>query len=238
MRAFKSMTFNSAKLTAYLLNKLGLVKEQHFEANKDKIHLLISQGINAIKNYMFVRNFTAKEIATMILNENNPKTMDYYFMKLLDVQTQDASVSYAGSLSCTIKSRAYRITESFGVLGRSLGRLDSQRGQIYFVMDIHANQIFPASRSFRICSRKLLPISVINPNAGKKKHVVYGNGYTSTYSEPEEILIPKHLMLYCRNAWERKGVAKPSRAKGKKAAAASEVGADTPDAIVEAVSVI
>lgn len=49
MRAFKSMTFNSAKLTAYLLNKLGLVKEQHFEANKDKIHLLISQGINAIK---------------------------------------------------------------------------------------------------------------------------------------------------------------------------------------------
>jgi hypothetical protein len=231
------MTFNSAKLTAYLLNKFGLSKELVFEANEHKINLYITQGINTLKDAMFVRNFTAKEIATMILNGDDPKTMDYYFMKLLKVQVEDAAISPSGALRGAVKSCAFRTTEAFGVLMRNTGRAHTlERGQIYFVMDIHENQIFPTSRSFRICSRKLCPISVINPNAGKKKIVTYGSGYTANYLEPPESMLPKHLILYCRNAWERKGEVKPSRAKGKGKGKGEEVA--TPDAIAGAVSVI
>ena len=231
------MTFNSAKLTDYILNKFGLAKDLTFEVNKYKIHLHITPAFNTLRNLMFARSFTPKEIATMILNEDNPKTMDYYFMKLLKVKVENACVSSSGSLSGNVRSSAQRVTESFGVLGRALRHSNSlERGQIYFVLDIHDNQIFPTSRSFRICSRKLLPISVSNPKAGHKKHVVYSGGYTATYTEPAELMVPKHLILYCRNAWERKGEVKPSRAKGKKAATTSEVLNN--DATEEAVRVI
>jgi hypothetical protein len=147
-------------------------------------------------------------------------------MKLLGVQAHNVSVNYCGSLSGTIRSTNNRLTEAFGVLNRIR---NYDRGQIYFVLDVHTHQIFPKSRSFRIVSRRLLPVQILNPKAGQKKQVTYGSGYVSTYIEPNEIMVPKHLVLYCRNAWERKGEVKPSRAKNKD---------DAPEAIAEAVSVI
>lgn len=222
------ITLKSAKLTDYIMNTRQVdLNAAHIPGMpyKNKICLNVFPQINLFKN-MFVRAFTAKEIATMILNENNPKTMDYYFMKLLGVNLDNTSISYGGALHGNLKSRNQRITESFGVLGRVR---NYERGQIYFVLDIHEAQIFPKSRSFRIASRRLLPIPVINSKAGQKKQITYGSGYVSTHIEPTEILAPKHLVLYCRNAWERKGEVKPSRAKNKD---------DAPDAIAEAVSVI
>jgi hypothetical protein len=222
------MTFKSTKLTDYIMNTRQVaLNDAHIPAmpDKNKIHLTVFPQINLFKN-MFVRTFTAKEIATMILNENNPKTMDYYFMKLLGVTLENACLSYGGALHGTLKAKNGRITESFGVLCRVR---NYERGQIYFVMDIHEAQIFPKSRSFRITSRRLLPIPVNNPKAGQKKQITYGSGYVSNYIEPTEILVPKHLVLYCRNAWERKGEVKPSRVKNNN---------DAPDATAEAVSVI
>jgi hypothetical protein len=215
------MTFNSAKLSSYILNKFGLVKENVSKIYINNISLYISQGIEQIKSSMFARNFTAREIATMILNEDNPKTMDYFFMKLLKVKINHAAVSYGGVLNITMVSENNRISCAFNVLGRQRNFV---RGQVYFTIDMHENQIFPKSRSFRICGRRLLPISVKNSNAGKVKTVKYAHGYTSTIVEPPEILQPKHVILYCRNAWERKGEVKPSRAKGNKEEAVS-----TPD---------
>lgn len=222
------ITLKSAKLTDYIMNTRQVaLNDAHIPGmpDKNKICLNVFPQINLFKN-MFVRTFTAKEIATMILNENNPKTMDYYFMKLLGVNLDNTSISYSGTLHGNLKSKNKRITESFGVLGRVR---NYERGQIYFVMDIHEAQIFPKSRSFRITSRRLLPIPVTNPKAGQKKQITYGNGYVCTHIEPTEFLVPKHLVLYCRNAWERKGEVKPSRAKNKD---------DAPDTIAEAVSVI
>jgi hypothetical protein len=215
------MTFNSAKLTSYILNKFGLVKEQFFKVNEHRVSLLIDRGIKEIKSSMFAKHLTAQEIATMILNEDNPKTMDYFFVNLLKVKMDHASVSYSGTLNASIKSVDNRISCAFNVLGRQRNFV---RGQVYFTIDMHRNQIFPKSRSFRICGRRLLPISVKNPNAGKVKTVKYAHGYTSTIVEPSGILQPKHVILYCRNAWERKGEVKPSRAKGNKEEAVS-----TPD---------
>jgi hypothetical protein len=204
------MIFKSDTLASYILNKFELVKENVSKIYINSINLFIAQRIEQIKSSMFARNFTAREIATMILNEDNPKTMDYFFMKLLKVKINHAAVSYGGMLNISMVSENNRVASAFSMLGR---QQNFERGQIYFTMDMHANQIFPKSRSFRICGRKLLPISVKNPQAGTVKTTMYASGYSNKITEPDEILQPKHIILYCRNAWERKGEVKPSRAK-------------------------
>ena len=184
-----------------------------FEPNEIKnLELYIEQLLVQLKKSMFAKDFTAEDLARFITNENNPKTMDYFFMKLLKIKVEDFRVNYTGNVSGTVKSKKARITESFSVLQRASNFV---RGQIYFVLDIHEHQIFPKSRSFKICSRRTLPVSIANPNAGQKKHITYGGGYVSTYLEPNELFLPKHLVLYCRNAWERKGEVKPSKAKAE-----------------------
>lgn len=233
-----TMIFKSAKLTQYLLDKFNLVRNEDtaLPYGKDKIDLFLHVDLKTLISDMIQRQLSARQLATMIINEDNPKTMDYFFMKLLKVNIEHAAVSYDGSISGTVKSNRSRITQAFGMLGRVR---DFVRGQLYFVLDIHENQIFPKSRLFRISSRKLLPIAIKNPNAGNVKEVIYGSGYTSRYMEPPDILIPKHLMLYCKNTWERKGELKPSRAKNKKEAVeATSEDVVAPDAIAEAVSVI
>lgn len=198
-----------------------------FDPNNIKnLELYIEQLLVQLKKSMFVKDFTAEDLARFITNESNPKTMDYFFMKLLKIKVEDFRVNYNGNVSGTVKSKKARITESFSVLQRASNFV---RGQIYFVLDIHEHQIFPKSRSFKICSRRTLPVSIANPNAGQKKQITYGGGYVSSYLEPTELFLPKHLVLYCRNAWERKGEVKPSRAKAE-----VEVTAAT----AEAVSVI
>lgn len=184
-----------------------------FEPNEIKnLELYIEQLLVQLKKSMFAKDFTAEDLARFITNENNPKTMDYFFMKLLKIKVEDFRVNYTGNVSGTVKSKKARITESFSVLQRASNFV---RGQIYFVLDIHEHQIFPKSRSFKICSRRTLPVSIANPNAGQKKQITYGGGYVSTYLEPNELFLPKHLVLYCRNAWERKGEVKPSKAKAE-----------------------
>lgn len=160
---------------------------------------------------MFARHFTGKEMATMLLNESNPKTMDYFFVKLLGVKLDNARVNYNGSVSGSLRSYNNRITEAVGTLTRVRG---VKRGQLYFILDAHDHQIFPKSRSLRICSRKYLPVSVVNPKAGETKKVMYGS-YSHMQTEGPEITIAKSLVLYCRNAWERKGEVLPSRATVK-----------------------
>lgn len=184
-----------------------------FDPNEIKnLELYIEQLLVQLKKSMFAKDFTAEDLARFITNENNPKTMDYFFMKLLKIKVEDFRVNYTGNVSGTVKSKKARITESFSVLQRASNFV---RGQIYFVLDIHEHQIFPKSRSFKICSRRTLPVSIANPNAGQKKQITYGGGYVSTYLEPNELFLPKHLVLYCRNAWERKGEVKPSKAKAE-----------------------
>jgi len=221
------MTFNSARLTSYILNKFELLKTQISKIYENRVDLYIPQGIKEIKSSMFARNFTAREIATMILNEDNPKTMDYFFMKLLKIKINHAAVGYGGVLNISMVSENNRVASAFSILGR---QHNFERGQIYFAMDMHANQIFPKSRSFRICGRKLLPINVKNPQAGTVKTIVYAHGYSNKITEPDEILQPKHIILYCRNAWERKGEVKPSRAKANNE--------EVTDATATAISVI
>jgi hypothetical protein len=210
--------------------KYNLFKSQSSNP-KAKINLCVHPCTQLLRQLMFAKNLNAKEIATMILNENNPKTMDYYFMHLLGVHIDNAYISWAGDLHGHIRSSKKRITESFGVLGR-VNPKNYEKGQIYFTLDIHDNQIFPKSRSFRICSKRLLPVTLPNPRKGQVRHINYSSGYTAAYPEKDIIEAPKHITLYCRNTWERKGEVKPSRAKNNEEYAAA------PDAITKAVSVI
>lgn len=198
---------------------------------KPRIELFVSRVVNTLRDLMFARQFTAKEIASMILNQDNPKTMDYYFMKILDVRLDNANINWNGYLTGNLECAKTRIAESFGVLGRVRPK-NYEKGQIYFTLDIHEEQIFPKSRSFRICSKRLLPVTIPNPRKGQTKQVTYSSGYVASYLESPTLQIAKHITLYCRNAWERKGEVKPSRSKK------NEENTTAPDAIAEAVSVI
>ena len=228
------MTINDADLINFVLAYYTVAPYQFFDGENapfdpDEIKTLeffINHQLSELKKFMFARDFTSEELARFITNENNPKTMDYFFMKLLKVKVEEFRVAYNGSVSGSVRSKKARITESFSVLKRASNFV---RGQIYFVLDIHEHQIFPKSRSFKICSRKTMPAAIANPNAGQKKQITYGGGYVSTYLEPNETLLPKHLVLYCKNAWERKGEIKPSRVKAE---------VKVTDATEEAVSVI
>jgi hypothetical protein len=195
----------------------------------ETLELNITQTLLQLKTSMFARDFTAEELAKFITNENNPKTMDYFFMKLLNVKVEEFRINYTGNLSGTVKSKKARITESFGVLQRVRA---FDRGQIYFVLDIHEHQIFPKSRSFKICSRRTLPVGIANPNAGQTKKITYGGGYVSTYLEPSELFLAKQLVLYCRNAWERKGEVKPSRSKTEEATAVEVTATDAAVSVI------
>lgn len=177
-----------------------------------KVELHIDSTFRKSIELMFVRHFDVKEIATMLLNENNPKTMDYFFLKLLDVRLDNAHIAWSGALSGQLRSANTRITEAFSVLNR-VNPKNYAKGQLYFTLDIHEEQIFPKSRSFRICSKRMLPVSVPNPRKGQVKNITYGSGYTASYPETPTIEVAKHITLYCRNSWERKGEVKPSRAK-------------------------
>ena len=223
--ARRTFKFDAAKLESFKQDLASVSNPG------DRLNLFINTNVNLLRKLMFAKNLDAQEIARMILNEDNPKTMDYYFMKLLDVRIQDATVGWCGSLNGNLKSFNTRVTSSFNVLGRARPK-SYERGQIYFTLDIHEDQIFPKSRTFRICSKRSLPVTVINPRKGQLKQVTYGSGFTASYLETPTIEVPKNIILYCRNAWERKGDIKPSTAKKQKEEVVEA------DAIAEVVSVI
>lgn len=235
MMIIRSNKIAELMFSRFKFKEADIEKYKFFRSQSDnpqaKIELHVHNNIHLLRKLMFVRELNAKEIATMILNQNNPKTMDYYFMNLLGARLDDGRISWNGSLNGHLISSKTRITESFGVLGRVRPK-NYEKGQIYFTLDIHEDQIFPKSRSFRICSKRLMPVSLPNPRKGQVKQIVYASGYTASYPEPNTIEVSKHITLYCRNAWERKGEIKPSRAKK------NEEDAVAPDAIAETVSVI
>lgn len=224
------LIFNKFKFDQSQIEKYKLARSESSNP-KPRIELSVNIKINSLRALMFARNFTAIEIATMILNQDNPKTMDYYFMNLLGVRLDNASINWNGHLNGHLSCLETRVAESFGVLGRVRPK-NYEKGQIYFTLDIHEEQIFPKSRSFRICSKRMLPVNIPNPRKGQTKQVTYSSGYVASYLESPTLQIAKHITLYCRNAWERKGEVKPSRAKK------NEEDTTAPDAIAEAVSVI
>lgn len=221
------MIVKSKKLTDHIFAQLDTPLDTSLVENdrgKNKVDLFIYAEIKMLIRYMRVKELTAQDLANMIMNQDNPKTMDYYFMNLLDVRCQHLQINVNGALTGSVVNHNSRVSCAFDSLRKCR---DFVRGQIYFVLDIHENQIFPKSRSFKICGRRQHPVNISNPRAGQQKTVIYNSVYSAHYTEPNVILVPKHMVLYCRNAWERKGEVKPSRAKDKKE-----------DAIGMAVSVI
>lgn len=163
---------------------------------------------------MRTKSFSAGEVARLILNVNNPKTMDYYFLKFMGVNTDaPAHLNWAGGFTVHMTSLNNRLSHCFQLSANRKRVEKEQRGNIYFILDVTKDQILPKSRTLRIVRRKFEPVQVPNPNRGKTKKITYGNGYVQTYLEQSFIQQNKELLLYCRNSWDRKGEIKQSKPK-------------------------
>lgn len=157
---------------------------------------------------MRVRYFSGEDLRELINNASNPKTMDYYFDKILGLKLQSEDVGqlhYNGTFTASVRSRDYKVAPSFTLTqGRNRAEDSTgKRGNVYFVIELNRNVTLPKCRSLAIVRKMASGTKVINPAAGQQKQVVYSSGYVQTYIEPVTINIPVNLLLYRRNAWDR-----------------------------------
>jgi hypothetical protein len=209
------------------------------EINNDNLH--IYNSLIRTRKCMYNQSVSCTKFAKMLDNRNNPKTMDYMFLELLDVRLQyhrysvkddDAvgGIEYNGRLQIGVQSNNSILSEAFSQLN-SVNKKNKTRGQVYFTMSIFKDQIFPKSRNFRIISRRSQSVTRSNPKAGETKQVKYGSGYVAHYVEPNFFSELKPIILYCRNAWDRKTKIKIGGKRKTKTAEVVEVAAQPAEAI-------
>lgn len=141
------------------------------------------------------------DMARMIGNTDNPKTMDYYTMRILDVSC-NGFINSAGNLNFSIRSQAARASAALELAESIEG--NTKRGQLFFVLDVFADNLLPKSRLLRIIRNRSLPVMINNPLAGSTREIKYTSGYIAKHIEPDLIHEYKRLVLYCRNAWDRR----------------------------------
>lgn len=146
-------------------------------------------------------NLTKNDMARMISNTDNPKTMDYYAMRLFNVSC-NGFINSSGDLNFAIRSQATRASAALELVNSIED--NSKRGQLFFVLDAFTEHLLPKSRLLRIMRKRALSVMINNPLAGSTREIKYTSGYIAKHVEPDLIHEHKSLVLYCRNAWDRK----------------------------------
>lgn len=170
---------------------------------------------------MYAREINLGEYTRMLVNRNNPKTMDYFYFRIMRLSTDDAEVAYlnsGGEFTTRLQNRpeylkdgaAYGdISDENSEIGNfnlkvQRSRRDGVGVDVYFLMHLFAHQLLPKSRDFKLLYKAKAKAAIVNPKAGQPFHVRAPNGtilYTileSAISKPE-----KYWCLYQRNNWER-----------------------------------
>lgn len=150
------------------------------------------------------RHYTLDELTQLIQNRDNPKTMDYYLNKMLNIfeGNDDARVfsTHNGAFTANIRSNNPILEHAFVLLRRGANK------NILFVMRMFEEKIFPKSKTFKIVSRTTCPVYIVNPLAGQVTETKYSSGYLHRHVEEPTKQHPKPLILYSKNNWDRKGM--------------------------------
>jgi hypothetical protein len=160
---------------------------------------------------MISRQYSLTELCSLIQNKDNPKTMDYYFNRMLNVFSYDEeaghntphiALTYGGVFDVVIHSRNPTLSNASCVLKRG----SNKNNNMLFVMRLFENHLFPKSKTFRVISRSTCPVNIINPLAGQVSETKYASGYVYRTVQEPTVLHPKPLVLYSKNNWQRKGI--------------------------------
>jgi hypothetical protein len=156
------------------------------------------------------RQYSLTELSSLIQNKDNPKTMDYYFIKILNIFNGEndngycydsLALNHGGVFAVSITSRHPVLSSALCLLKRG----ESKNNNLLFVMRLFENHLFPKSKTFRVISRTTCPVDIINPKAGQIEEFKYPSGYIQRSVQHHFLQHPKPLMLYNKNNWQRKG---------------------------------
>jgi hypothetical protein len=164
---------------------------------------------------MRAKNFTPEEITRLLTNRNNPQTMDYYFAKFFKLSTEETTNHFPGMVSLNgqfvmrVTSSNMRNSAAFELVrgtsnSRSLSSMKNRQCTGFFVIELPRTDAVPMTRRLKQVSFRTINVNVVNPDAGQRKTINHSRGYTIMRTEPETKPESKKMILYGRNAWDKK----------------------------------
>ena len=153
------------------------------------------------------------DLQRILNNRDNPKTMDYYYFKLLNLKMY--TVCHAGKIiELREDNTELRTALNCGVHIDRHFRSQSKETKIFlqsryaFTMRIFPTHIFPKSHLIKILNTRRADVNAPNPLAGKTTQRFYGPGNTLSYPvlEAPYVKFTKEMVNYVRSA---KGRIKP-----------------------------
>ena len=154
---------------------------------------------------MVARQFSVEDIIRMLTNRDNPKTMDYYFMRFLgvDMESVDRGLDWSGKFTFRMSSTPGSVLgESFYLINKWINR--NTKFKSMFVLHMFEDKKLPKSRLLKIVGERSCPVDICNPKKGQNTIINSGVGFVWSRAEPDYISHPKVLVAYSRNSWERR----------------------------------
>lgn len=157
------------------------------------------------------RSFNIDEVTRILVNRNDPKTMDYYLVRVMNLKTRYADMYSNGHMNFTIASDDIIMSEAIHQMMRYRhyinGRQSKNKEQLFFVLEMFEDRVLPKCRTLRIIGRHRFSTQLPNPIAGQAVPPPPGPRSAFFYQryEPPYIAKSKQLCIYCRNNWDRKG---------------------------------
>jgi len=170
---------------------------------------------------MTQRNLTLEDLARLITNRDNPKTMDFYFWRFMGLADTDNFINNMqvlsnGEFEVLLKSNAktlaaaFSLTDSvvnFNVYYRGLNNTKNtaNKPSLFFVMSMFPEKVFPKCRDIKIMSSRTYYELLVNPRAGETTTISTPSGYSYSRLEPDLREEKKYLVAYSRSKWLRRG---------------------------------
>lgn len=137
---------------------------------------------------MLQRSYDLQELTRMLQNQNNPKTMDYYFLKFMNVDSSVGYLTISGTFIFNITSQNTALSAAFKLLTSYSQELKTNKNKFCFVLDVFKHHKLPRSRSF-----KLRGLLTRNVHVNKKTEI----GVIGKHEE-------KNMLLYFRTNYQKK----------------------------------
>jgi len=155
---------------------------------------------------MRVRSHTLDDVTRMLVNRNNPKTMDYYFFRIMQIAPSIIGVNYEGVYDLKLASRNAEVSAGMTLCQKRRGG----KYKSIFTIPMFPDHKFPKSRSLKILSTSSNYIALINPKRGTTEEITTAGGFKFYRAQPDYLQQPKNHVCYAHGKWERRGQLKTS----------------------------
>jgi hypothetical protein len=153
---------------------------------------------------MYDRPYTLDDLTRLLVNRDNPKTMDYYIFRLLNLTYKDLGVDFDGQFKFNMFSSNPYISKSMTMCFRHSDRLSLSYKSLV-VLPMFDKHKFPKCRSIKIVSSSVFYVDMINPNRGQTEEIQTYGGFKFLRAQPDYLSFKKYYVCYAHGKWERRG---------------------------------